>query len=462
MQQLKIMTQEEDKDVVLAICLTLGAGLATTIGAVSSFCIPLTFNNVLPISLSFSAGVMIYVSFVEILSEALESFETVLLKQNKTNHEFLSHLYLSLSFFGGIFIGFGIDFIVHQLGYHHNNININRNHFKLNKKKQYQTNTSNDKNVNNDQNDNENINYINKNKTSNINDNEKDTTHMREESLETVTVTAIDTTTVALETTQLKSDFQHKNIDNDNDNGIDHENDVQPHANDSDRAQNKPYINSNSLVSSNHSDLVCLQSRTVSCNSIVSPMNTDGSSVALKKHGQIENGNTSQIKEKQSGKKKTSLGENEHLMKMSIITALAIALHNFPEGLATFAATLVDARLGVSIAVAVAIHNIPEGISVSMPVYFATKSKMKGFFWAFLSGVAEPIGGFIGYLIIDSMFGDFVFGWLFGITGGIMIYISFHQLLPTARNKDIDNKYVTILLFIGFFVMDLSLLLFEL
>ena len=153
--------------------------------------------------------------------------------------------------------------------------------------------------------------------------------------------------------------------------------------------------------------------------------------------------------------------QEKSLMKMSLITAMAIALHNFPEGLATFVATVADESLGVSIAVAIAIHNIPEGISVSMPIYFATGSKWKAFMWSFISGVAEPIGGLIGYLIIDSMFGDAVYGVLFSFTAGIMIYISFKELLPMARKKDDQDKYTTMLVFAGFLVMDMSLILFK-
>ncbi len=93
--------------------------------------------------------------------------------------------------------------------------------------------------------------------------------------------------------------------------------------------------------------------------------------------------------------------------------------------------------------------------------YIATQSKCKAFFWSFLSGIFEPIGGLIGYLIIDSMFNEIVFGVLFGFTAGIMIYLSFKELLPMARKKDINDKYCTVLVFIGFFVMDISLVLFE-
>ena len=84
--------------------------------------------------------------------------------------------------------------------------------------------------------------------------------------------------------------------------------------------------------------------------------------------------------------------DKEHLKNMGAMTALAIALHNFPEGLATFVAALADMKLGLALAVAVAVHNIPEGACVAMPVYYATGSRWKGFWWSFVSGVSEPIG----------------------------------------------------------------------
>ena len=85
---------------------------------------------------------------------------------------------------------------------------------------------------------------------------------------------------------------------------------------------------------------------------------------------------------------------------MGLFTALALAIHNFPEGLATFMSGLVDPSLGVGIAIAIAIHNIPEGIAVSMPIYYATGSRKKAFFYSFLSGIVEPVGAIIGYFIL--------------------------------------------------------------
>ena len=121
------------------------------------------------------------------------------------------------------------------------------------------------------------------------------------------------------------------------------------------------------------------------------------------------------------------------LMRMGFFSALAIAIHNFPEGLATFMAALTDPGLGISIAVAIAIHNIPEGVAVSAPVYYATKSKRKAFWLSSLSGLSEPIGAFIGFFLLRNWFNDVTFGIIFAAVAGIMVYISLDELLPTAE-----------------------------
>jgi len=154
-----------------------------------------------------------------------------------------------------------------------------------------------------------------------------------------------------------------------------------------------------------------------------------------------------------------SAAKFKKLYRMGMFTALAIAIHNFPEGLATFAATLKDPGIGVAIAVAIAIHNIPEGIAVSIPIYYATGSRKKAFFYSFLSGLAEPVGAAIGYLILFSFFNDVVFGVLFASVAGIMVFISLDELLPSAR--EFGEHHLSVYgLIAGMMVMALSLLLF--
>ncbi|WP_153109557.1 zinc transporter ZupT [Propionivibrio limicola] len=156
---------------------------------------------------------------------------------------------------------------------------------------------------------------------------------------------------------------------------------------------------------------------------------------------------------------------HQKLMRMGLFTALAIGIHNFPEGLATFLATLHDPGLGIAIAIAIALHNIPEGISVSVPIFYATGDRKRAFFYSFLSGIAEPIGAGIAYLIILVLFGgdegvvpQELMGILFGGVAGIMVYISLDELLPTSRayGKGHDSLFGLVA---GMAVMALSLLL---
>lgn len=158
---------------------------------------------------------------------------------------------------------------------------------------------------------------------------------------------------------------------------------------------------------------------------------------------------------------KTEEQEQEELKKMGLLTGLAIALHNFPEGLATFVATLGDASVGGAIAIAIALHNIPEGICVAMPIYYATGSRWKGFWWSFASGISEPIGGLMGYLVLygDNM-SSLAYGSLFGLVGGMMVYISIVELIPTALKYDPEDKYVSSCVLLGMGLMAASLLMF--
>lgn len=121
------------------------------------------------------------------------------------------------------------------------------------------------------------------------------------------------------------------------------------------------------------------------------------------------------------------------LYKTGVLTAVAIGIHNFPEGLATFMAAYQDLALGIPIAIAIALHNIPEGIAVSIPVYFATGSKRKAFYFSFLSGISEPIGAILGFFLLREIFNDLSFGIIFALIGGIMVFISLDQLLPAAH-----------------------------
>jgi len=139
-------------------------------------------------------------------------------------------------------------------------------------------------------------------------------------------------------------------------------------------------------------------------------------------------------------------------------TALAIGIHNFPEGLATFATALTDVKLGVMIAIAIAIHNIPEGISVSVPIFYATGNKNKAFMYSFLSGITEPVGAIIGFSILMPFLSERLLTSLLAFIAGIMVYISIDELLPMAHRYGHSHAVILGVVF-GMFIMALGLLM---
>jgi len=169
--------------------------------------------------------------------------------------------------------------------------------------------------------------------------------------------------------------------------------------------------------------------------------------------------NPHEIRKVEDVSQRVQIAKDQKLLKMGLFSALAIAIHNFPEGLATFVATLQDPTLGLAIAVAIAIHNIPEGIAVSIPLYYATGSKRKAFVLSFLSGLAEPVGALIGFLLLMPYLSDTLFGVLFAAVAGIMVFISLDELLPTAREYGKPHSAIYGLI-VGMAVMAVSLLLF--
>ncbi|MBU1701475.1 MAG: zinc transporter ZupT [Candidatus Eisenbacteria bacterium] len=157
-----------------------------------------------------------------------------------------------------------------------------------------------------------------------------------------------------------------------------------------------------------------------------------------------------------TGPEEAKLRDKLHLTRIGLLTSLAIAIHNFPEGAATFFATLTDPRIGFSIAVAVAIHNIPEGISVAVPVYHATGSRKKALAYAFLSGLAEPIGALAAYWLLRPYLSPAVMGVTFAAIAGIMVFVSLDQLIPNAKRYDEGHESVYGLVG-GMLVMAISL-----
>ena len=149
---------------------------------------------------------------------------------------------------------------------------------------------------------------------------------------------------------------------------------------------------------------------------------------------------------------------SHQLMRTGVMTALAIGIHNFPEGLATFASALSDVHVGIFIAVAIAIHNIPEGIAVSMPLYYATGNRNKAFLYSFLSGVSEPVGALIGYLLLMPFLTSTVLAGTLAFVAGVMIYISLDELLPMAHRYGHGHLVISGII-LGMLIMAISLIM---
>ncbi|MCZ7604669.1 MAG: zinc transporter ZupT [Planctomycetota bacterium] len=151
-------------------------------------------------------------------------------------------------------------------------------------------------------------------------------------------------------------------------------------------------------------------------------------------------------------------GVQPALKRVGLLTAAALALHNFPEGFATFVSVLHDLRVGIPIAFAIALHNIPEGLAVAIPIYFATGNRRQAFWYSFLAGLAEPVGAMVGFLALQRFLTDSVVGASLAAVAGVMVFISLDQLIPNAK-KFSQGHYAVYGLIAGMAVMAFSLLL---
>lgn len=360
----------------LGFVVVLIAGLSTGIGAAAVFfprMVKLASRRVLASALGISAGVMTYVSFVEIFAKSLDAFDESLLDKidDEDKRSGMANLYGTLSFFCGVAVNALIDYLVRKLSNEHNH---------------------------------------------------------------------------HTDPTAIGEPKHHLVEENASDDG---EEVVVPHCIGcspdpvgelqewQDRAQIEVEATGGGVTAS-----------------MMSP--EEVSNVSSQ---DCENG--PKIVVDDSEIKKHEALEKRKLTRMGLQTALAIALHNFPEGLATFVAFLDDPAIGVAFAIAIAIHNIPEGFCVSLPVYYATGDRRKAFLWGTFSGVTEPIGAFVGWLFFRNGFDLVLYGVMFGVVGGMMVMISLRELLPTAFRYDPSDTVVTNSLIFGMALMSLSLVLFR-
>lgn len=370
-----------DPNVGIAFALVVGAGLSTCLGASVVFfprLVKMASRRVLAASLGLSAGVMVYVSFVEILVKSKESFAG-----SPGISEEYATLYSTLCLFGGAFIMLVIDFLVKIMTGHKHDHDIQV-------------------------------------------DQEADEVQGHE------CFTCSPDPVGDLEDIHNQANSiirrQHQSEDEDDADGHE-EKSISGEKGDS---QENGSEENDGIVSGNKGD---------------SPRVNHGSD-----HDNVKDEETPTAEAR----------EQKKLSKMGINTAIAIALHNFPEGLATFVATLDDPRVGVVLAIAIGIHNIPEGLCVALPIYYATGNRLKAFTWALLSGASEPLAALLGWAVLANSFSDQLYAVLFGFVAGMMIIISTRELLPTAHRYDPEDTVVTYSFIIGMGIMAASLVLFQL
>lgn len=378
---------ETGSHVAIAFALVIGAAMSTAIGASIVFfpsLVKIASRRVLASSLSFSAGVMMYVSFIEIFQKSVGSFQDSGIDESK------SHLYATICFFGGTLIMQLMDVLIRIIG--------GRDHHKTKVNKE----ASNSSVVNNE-----------------------------------ITVVAPHCIGCSDDPVAELKEWHR-------------------------RADEEIKYGSNNLQ---------LDGTIENSSELPVPSGEDVVDVTVDVSGKEVNKNLDDDKEASAGSVSGMFADNsetydkeekKRLIQMGLRTALAIALHNFPEGLATFVAALEDPRVGAVFAIAIGIHNIPEGLCVSLPVYYATGNRLKGFLWGTISGFSEPFGAFIGWLILSRYMGDVVYAILFGVVAGMMVLISLKELLPTAFRYDPEDTVITHACISGMVLMALSLVLFTL
>ncbi|KAL7558055.1 hypothetical protein ACA910_009243 [Epithemia clementina (nom. ined.)] len=439
-----------DNDVGIAMALVIGAGAATGIGASVVFfpsLVRFANNKTLAAALGLSAGVMTYVSFAEVFIKSTVFFEDAGFSEDQ------SKLYSTLSFFAGIAFMVGLNqFVTWLLGGHHHG--------------GHQTTT--DKDLGEDD-----------------GDGDDESESLGQESASVPPCICHDEH--PRDTLNKVKEMAYSMAEHPDRPHVDHgqqhhrhEHRVPPVSSEQPESENQ-YLNNDHeeetherrppTVSSEDQDVPVvdfdMQYEMVKSASAAEPERARSQrsqaviDVVVQEKELPEN--IMDDDEEEEEEEQNSKNDEEHrkkLLRVSLNTALAIGLHNFPEGLATFVAALDDPKIGGVLAVAIAIHNIPEGLCVAMPIYYATGNRWKAFGWALLSGVAEPVAGLLGWLILSQSFSDQMYGLLFGLVGGMMVIISARELLPTAHRYDPEDTVVTYAFIAGMGIMALSLMLF--
>ncbi len=151
--------------------------------------------------------------------------------------------------------------------------------------------------------------------------------------------------------------------------------------------------------------------------------------------------------------------KNGNLYRVGIVSFVVLIIHNIPEGIITYLTTTIDIKMGLFLMISIAIHNIPEGISIAIPIYYASKSRMKTFIYVFISALAEPLGAFIAYIFLEDNLSNMIIALLYAIVAGIMISISLTELIP--EGKEYSKKYTFLFGIIGIIIIYLSHLIYN-
>lgn len=370
-------------NVGVALALVCGAGAATALGSSVVFfpsLVKLASRRVLAGSLGLSAGVMTYVSFVEIFAKSVEGFAEAGMDPD------LGYIYATLSFFGGVVIMLLVDVIVKFLSgehkHHHDEIQDT------------------------------------------LNENERVGEKKKNDEPEVVVPHCV-------------------GCSND---PVGELNEWQNRAEDEIEGMGDTQTKTSATIASNE----------------------NANNLQVDEENSHDSFKDNQSQEEETGNKvvvengpKDEEDEQKKLVKMGLSTALAIAIHNFPEGLATFVAALDDPSVGAVLAVAIGIHNIPEGLCVALPIYYATGNRLQAFMWGCLSGLSEPIAALLGWWVLANAMSEYAYAILFGLVSGMMVIISLKELIPTAHRYDPEDTVVTYSLIGGMFIIALSLVLFK-
>lgn len=375
-------------NVGVALGLVCGAGAATALGSAVVFfpsLVKLASRRVLAASLGLSAGVMTYVSFVEIFMKSVEGFADAGLDPDH------GYIYATISFFGGVLIMLLVDVLVKFLsGEHHHHDDI--------------AGALNEKECAGEKKD---------------HDNEP-------EMVAPHCVGCSDDPVGELNEWQQRADEEIEGMGDGN-------------------TKTSATIGSTDIAANNDANKSEGNRSADSLNDNESQREATGNKLV-----EIENAPPN------------DQHEQKKLVKMGLSTALAIAIHNFPEGLATFVAALDDPQVGAVLAIAIGIHNIPEGLCVALPIYYATGNRWKAFMWGCLSGASEPLAALLGWAVLANAMSDYAYAILFGLVSGMMVIISLKELIPTAHRYDPEDTVVTYSLIGGMFIIALSLVMFKL